>query len=119
MTTSPVLSKPPRNRIIASCFLNASANVASLLLPTMYCLNVPNFRAFFNSSANSTFIKHLNKNRKKNHIPYMNIKINYITHTHRFSFLAQFTIIFTYNYSDPQNRHSSYMHVYSKYLLCD
>ena len=50
--TSPVESKPPRYRSIASCFSKASANVASLLRPTIYCLNVPILLAFFNSSAN-------------------------------------------------------------------
>lgn len=45
-------SKAPRYLIIDSCFSKASANVASLLRPTMYCFRVPNFLALLNSSAN-------------------------------------------------------------------
>lgn len=49
--TSPVESKGPRYRIMASYFSKATAKVASLLRPTIYSLNAPIFLARFISSA--------------------------------------------------------------------
>jgi len=49
--TSPVGSKAPRYRIMASYFSKAEEKVASLLRPTMNSLKEPSLLAFFISSA--------------------------------------------------------------------